>query len=201
MNRFLLLFVFEIMAFAAISQSQDTTMSLTPYASIESYPEVFTAATMVARTIDGLGYRYYWGTEGLTDEDLIFRPSEDASNVIETLEHLHGLSEGILNCISGKPNIRPREERNLSYEELRHESLVNLKLASDMLNADPDMDLSLKKVIFQRGESQSEFEFWHLLNGFLADAIYHTGQIVSFRRTNENPVNPKMNVFMGKNRN
>ena len=62
------------------------------------------------------------------------------------------------------------------------------------------MDMSTKKIIFKRGDKESVFEFWHLLNGQLSDAIYHTGQIVSFRRTNENPVNPKMNVFMGKNR-
>jgi len=198
MNRYFL--VFGIFFFFTSAQAQDTSMTDTPYAQIESYPEVFTSATMVARMIDGLGYRYYWATEGLTDDDLIFRPSEDASNVIETLEHLHGLSECILNCIDGKPNIRPRAERNLSYDELRHESLMNLKQASDMLNANPNMDMSARKVIFKRGDSESEFEFWHLLNGFLADAIYHTGQIVSFRRTNENPVNPKMNVFMGKNR-
>ena len=200
MNRFFALFVIAIFLSVNSAQSQDTTMQVTPYASIESYPEVFTAATMVARTIDGLGYRYYWATEGLTDEDLIFRPSEDASNVIETLEHLLGLTEGVLNCISGKPNIRPQAERNLSYQEMRHESLINLKKASDLLIASPDMDMSTRNVIFKRGDNESVFEFWHLLNGHLSDAIYHTGQIVSFRRTNENPVNPKMNVFMGKNR-
>ena len=200
MKRFLSLFV--IVTFVAINPviSQNKTMKETPYAAIESYPEVFTAATMVARTIDGLGYRYYWGTEGLSDEDLIFRPSEDASNVIETLDHIHGLTEAIFNCISGKPNIRPRDQKELSYEELRHQSLVNLKEASDLLKANPDMDMSTKKVIFKRGDNESVFEFWHILNGQLSDAIYHTGQIVSFRRTNENPVNPKMNVFMGKNR-
>ena len=200
MKRFLSLFV--IVTFVAINPviSQNKTMKETPYAAIESYPKVFTAATMVARTIDGLGYRYYWGTEGLTDEDLIFRPSEDASNVIETIDHIHGLTEAILNCISGKPNIRPRGEKELSYEELRHQSLMNLMEASDLLKANPDMDMSTKKIVFKRGDKESTFEFWHLLNGQLSDAIYHTGQIVSFRRTNENPVNPKMNVFMGKNR-
>jgi len=106
----------------------------------------------------------------------------------------------ILNCISGKPNIRPRDEKEFSYEQLRHQSLLNLKEASDLLKANPDMDMSTKKIVFKRGDKESVFEFWHLLNGQLSDAIYHTGQIVSFRRTNENPVNPKMNVFMGKNR-
>lgn len=200
MKRYFSSFVIGIVFSIASAQSQDITMQITPYASIESYPEEFTAATVLARTIDGLGYRYYWGTEGLTDEDLIFRPSEDASNVIETLEHIQGLTEAILNCVSGKPNIRPQEKIELSYEDMRHESLMNLKRASDLLKANPDMDMSTKKVIFKRGDSESVFEFWHLLNGHLSDAIYHTGQIVSFRRTNENPVNPKMNVFMGKNR-
>ncbi len=194
--------VLAISFFLSISsaQSQNQVMEKTPYASIESYPDVFTAATIVARTIDGLGYRYYWATEGLTDDDLIFRPSEDASNVIETIEHIHGLSKSILNCISGKPNVKSSEKIDLSYEEMRHQSLMNIKKASDLLIADPNMDMSTRKIIFQRGDKVSTYEFWHLLNGHLSDAIYHTGQIVSFRRTNENPVNPKMNVFMGKNR-
>lgn len=200
MKRYFSSFVIGIFLFIPSAQSQDITMQVTPYAAIESYPEVFTAATVLARTIDGLGYRYYWGTEGLTDDDLIFRPSEDASNVIETLEHIQGLTEAILNCVSGQPNIRPRDEKEFSYEEMRHRSLINLKKASDLLKADADMDMSTRKIIFKRGDKESVFEFWHLLNGQLSDAIYHTGQIVSFRRTNENPVNPKMNVFMGKNR-
>lgn len=200
MKRYFSLFVVGIFLSITSAQSQDSLMTATPYASIESYPEVFTAATVLARTIDGLGYRYYWGTEGLTDDDLIFRPSADASNVVETLEHILGLTESILNCVSGKPNIRPQEKVELSYEDMRHQSLMNLKKASDLLIANPDMDMSTRKVIFKRGDSESVFEFWHLLNGHLSDAIYHTGQVVSFRRTNENPVSPKMNVFMGKNR-
>ena len=145
-------FLFVIVSFVAINTvlSQNKTMKETPYAAIDSYPKVFTAATMVARTIDGLGYRYYWGTKGLTDEDLIFRPSEDASNVIETLDHLHGLTEAILNCISGKPNIRPRDEKEFSYEDLRHQSLMNLMEASDLLKANPDMDMSTKKNFHER---------------------------------------------------
>ena len=32
------------------------------------------------------------------------------------------------------------------------------------------------------------------------DAIYHTGQIVSFRRTTGNPIDSSVNVFMGSYR-
>ena len=57
-----------------------------PYRTIPDYPEEFTANTVATRLIDGLGFRYYWGTEGLRDEDLSFKPSEDARTSIETLQ-------------------------------------------------------------------------------------------------------------------
>lgn len=171
-----------------------------PYSSIESKPEKFTAATMVARMIDGLGYRYYWSTESLTDDDMIFRPSEDAASVIETVEHVMNLSKTILNAIEGKPNIRGTKSETLSFKEMREKALHNLYQSSKILTENPDLDMSQLQLTFKRGETESSFDFFHVLNGPLADAIYHTGQIVSFRRTNENPINPKVNVFMGKNR-
>ena len=36
-----------------------------PYYQIPDYPSSYNAATVAARTIDGLGFRYYWATEGL----------------------------------------------------------------------------------------------------------------------------------------
>ena len=38
--------------------------------------------------------------------------------------------------------------------------------------------------------------FWHIINGPIADAFTHVGQINSFRRLSGNPV-PKANVFTG----
>lgn len=174
-------------------------MEPTPYESIESKPDQYTAATILARMIDGLGYRYHWATRSLTDEDLIFRPSEDASSVIETMHHIHSLSLLILNTLQGKPHTRANHE-DLAYIELRHTTLMNLSKASNILTSHPDMDLNTLQIIFQRGDRTSSFDLWHLINGPIADAIYHTGQIVSFRRTNENPLHPKVSVFMGKNR-
>jgi len=68
------------------------------------------------------------------------------------------------------------------------------------LKANPDQNLSELKVIFKRGENESEFPFWNVINGQISDAIYHTGQVVSFRRSSGNPMNPKVNVFSGKTR-
>ena len=54
------------------------------------------------------------------------------------------------------------------------------------------------QVIFQRGNELYPYPVWNLLNGPLADAIYHTGQVVSFRRTSGNPLQKGVNVFIGK---
>ena len=42
------------------------------------------------------------------------------------------------------------------------------------------------------------FPFWNHLNGPIADALWHSGQIVSNRRASGNPLNSKVNVFIGK---
>ena len=41
-----------------------------PYAKIPA-PHRATAGAVVSRMLDGLGFRYYWATQGLQKEDLI----------------------------------------------------------------------------------------------------------------------------------
>lgn len=73
-------------------------------------------------------------------------------------------------------------------------------MASDILKGSRAGDMEDFNIIFQRGENKSEFPFWNLLNGPIADAIYHVGQVVSQRRTSGNPLSSKVNVFSGKTR-
>ena len=54
-------------------------------------------------------------------------------------------------------------------------------------------------IEFLRDDRTGSFPYWHMFNGPIADALYHVGQVVSFRRTSGNPMNSKVNVFMGKN--
>ena len=167
-----------------------------PYYEIPAYPTSFSAPNVLARTIDGLGYRYHWATKGLTETDLAYKPSEDGRSADETLEHLHGLALFITNSVTGNPNIRPRPATPEDWSTRRKETLENLKKASDLLKEmDSIDDLSIQ---FQRGENVSEMSLWHLFNGPLADALYHVGQIVVFRRAAGNPMHPGVNVFMGK---
>lgn len=184
-----------------ISQSEkQITMDTLPYYQIPDYPENHSSASVLARMIDGLGYRYHWASEGLRDEDLSYKPSELGATTLETLEHIHGLATSINNVAFGKPNIRPYEKLEKDYTLLRSETLQLLKEASDHFRDNDTKDLSEYKLVFKRGEKESSFPIWNLINGQLTDAIYHTGQLVSFRRTSGNPMNSKVNVFMGKNR-
>ena len=172
-----------------------------PYASIKESPSSYTPAAVLQRTIDGLGYRYHWASEGLTAEDLAYDPGNAGKTAEQVLEHIHGLTLTILKTVTGNTNARPEAQVEMDYEALRLSTLINIKEASDYLTANPNMDLDQRKIIFSRGETVSKYPLWNLLNGPLLDAVYHTGQIVSFRRSTGNPSHPKVNVFRGSDPN
>jgi len=184
----------------SVVKTNTEPMNDLPYYQIPDAPETFTAATVVARTIDGLGYRFYWASEELSEEALKYDPGNENRSPEQMMDHFLGLSNMILNSIKKLPNIRPAEKKEMTFSEKRKVVLENLKAASDLLRATPDMDMGECKIIFQRGEKKSEVPFWNLLNGPLADAIYHTGQMVSYRRSAGNPMNPNVSVFNGKNK-
>ncbi len=174
-------------------QSQPSEL---PYYQIPEYPDEYTATTVTARLLDGLGFRYYWATEGLREEDLSYKPSESGRTILETMNHLHGLSRVVNNAINKRPNSGSQEE--LSYEELRSRTLFLIKEAADIVrNAEPS-EMEEYKVIFQRGDTRSEYPFWNNINGPIADALWHCGQVVSMRRASGNPFNSKVSVFSGR---
>ena len=176
-------------------KSQSTDL---PYYQIPEYPQEYNAATVAARMIDGLGFRYYWATEGLREQDLFFRPNEEARTTDQTLDHILGLSKVILNSMLIEPNVRDDDKADLSFEEKRKQTLDNLKLASDILKASKHGELDDFKIVFKNGDKETSYPFWNQINGPIADAIWHTGQVVSFRRSSGNPFNSKVSVFNGK---
>lgn len=169
-----------------------------PYHQIPDAPESYSPQNVAARMIDGLGYRYYWATEGLREDDLAFTPGNNGRNAGGTLDHLYNLAGTILNGTKNEPNIRPLKEEEMSWEEKRKATLERLKAASDQLKSKSEIPLDDLNVIFQRGDRSSSFPFWNLINGPIADAMTHVGQIVSYRRSAGNPINPMVNVFIGK---
>ena len=148
--------------------------------------------------IEGAGYRYYWATEMLTENDLAFKPSDSGKSTWETLEHLYGLSKMIVNTASNKATIRTEANTPKEWLKLRSETLFHLEVAANIFKEKSPEELNAFNVIFERGGEQSIFPLWNLINGPISDFIYHTGQIVSFRRTNKNPIPRGVNVFMGR---
>lgn len=191
-------FYFSFIFLPILSMAQDATL---PYSKIPDYPASYSSGNVLSRMVDGLGFRYYWATEGLTQKDLDFKPSADARSTFETVQHLYGLSEMIVNAPQSAPNIRPADWSDLSFEELRKKTLEQLLKASEMYGSMTEDELTEAKVIFSNGTNENAFPLWHIMNGPIADALWHAGQVVSFRRSSGNPMNPKVNVFMGQTRN
>lgn len=181
-----------------VQDSKEAMTKELPYHQIPEYPTDYSPGNILSRMIDGLGYRFYWSSKDLREVDLNYKPSEDSKTVIETLKHMHGLSGTILNGCLNKPNIRPQTETNMEYAELREATLYNLKKASEACLNLTSEEIENLKIIFQRGEKSNSFDFWHMINGPIADAIYHTGQIVAYRRASGNPLDSGVSVFMGK---
>ena len=194
----LLLFLpFLLTACATTAQIPDAPL---PYREIPPASETATAGTALARLIDGLGYRYYWATEDLRPEDLDYRPSEDSRSSREILEHLYNLARTIDLAVVKEANIRPLPPAPESFVEQRRLTLEKLKHAADLMRTATDEEVQTYEMRFQRGEQVSAFPLWNLINGPIADALTHVGQITSFRRASGNPQHPGVNVFMGKTR-
>jgi hypothetical protein len=166
------------------------------YQKLPEYPESYTAGTVTARMLDGLGFRFYWATEGLRPEDLQYKPNDEARTSLETIEHIYQMSFMIVNATVNTTNAAGQAPQ-LTFEQMRNKTLANLKTASQRLVTLTDQEIAGLKIIVLRGETKSEFPFWNLLNGPIADCLWHTGQIVSFRRASGNPFNNKVNVFTG----
>ena len=166
-----------------------------PYAEIPEAPQTYTSGAVVSRMIDGLGFRYYWATEGLRPEDLNYKPSSDARTTGETMDHILGLSYVVLSSALKEVNA-PREETDMTFEEKRALTLNNLQQASKIFRSAENLEDH--PVVFQGKESNVEYPFWNQINGPIADAIWHCGQIVTFRRASGNPFNSKVSLFSGK---
>lgn len=172
---------------------QSNAQDKLPYDKIPDAPESYTAGSIVSRMIDGLGFRYYWATYGLRAEDLQYRPSKMARTSEETLDHILSLSQVILNSALGVPNTASLPE--MTFEEKRKRTLLNLQQASAIFIKVED--LSKFTIVFGSGDKKIEFPFWNQINGPISDALWHVGQIVSFRRASGNPFPKGVSVLRG----
>ena len=141
------------------------------------------------------GFRYYWATEGLTEKDLAYQPSKDARTSFETMEHIYGLTNVLLNAVN-KRSTGPSQQEKMSYTELREKTLQNIKNASEILKS-ADADLNEFDMVFERKDNPLRYPFWNLINGPISDALWHVGQVVTFRRSSGNPLPEGVSVLRG----
>ncbi|GAB1856597.1 hypothetical protein MHTCC0001_14320 [Flavobacteriaceae bacterium MHTCC 0001] len=156
-----------------------------PYHKIPDVPKQYSEGNVAARMVDGLGFRYYWATEGLRAEDLTYKPSESGRTSQETIVHLFELSNFILRSIHKDFKAKAAPD---TFELLRMETLFNFKAASDILRNTDDLSAL----------DNEKYPFWNVINGPIADALWHCGQVVMLRRASGNPFNSKVSVFWGK---
>ncbi len=197
MKIYTLLFIFIVFISTTI-KAQDSKAVNLPYYQIPDTPEKFTAGTVAARVIDGLGFRYYWATEGLRDVDLTYKPNDSARTTLETIDHIYGLSNVIVNATKKSINDFTVERPELTYVEKRKRTLENIKQASEILKISDAQEIEKFKIVFKSKKGISEYPFWNNLNGPIGDALWHTGQVVLLRRASGNPFNSKVSLLSGK---
>ncbi|MHA7943309.1 DinB family protein [Formosa sp. 3Alg 14/1] len=171
------------------------TDSKLPYYEIPEHSETYTAGTVVGRAIDGLGFRFYWATEGLSATDLDFKLNTEMRSPLELMTHIHGLSAILRDAALKVPHVNETLKRPLTYNELRAQTLNNLKTASDILKE--ANDLKPFDMIFKSPKGERSVPFWNAINGPIEDSVWHCGQIVTIRRMSGNPINPNINHFSG----
>ena len=154
------------------------------FRTIPAPPGSVTASAIITRMVDGLGFRYFWATEGLRKNDYKLQPQADMMSLGQLITHIWHLIDWVHTSIisikknkpQGSPDILREEtlqtlwELHCIFSQLENEELQNLTIA----------DLSV----------------WHFINGPLSDALTHVGQINSYRRMAGNPVS-SVNVFTG----
>ncbi len=179
----------------SLTLAQETMNETLPYYKIPEAPTSYTPGTVVSRMIDGLGFRYFWATDGLTDENLGYKPSEESRTIAETMDHLYSLSHTILNSAKKQPTNFTTEKEELTSNEKRKRTLENFKTASELFSVSENLEEH--KIVFIRKNGKAEFPFWNQINGPIEDAVWHAGQIVMMRRAAGNPFNSKVSVFTG----
>ena len=193
MKKLILIIIFiPLVSFTQTSYGDDL-----PFSEIGDYPNEFSQSNIVSRMIEGLGYRYYWATKSLNDNDLNYKPSDDSRTTFEVIKHIHELTIMISSSFENKTVDFPSEQYD--YKLLREKTLLNLKYIHDELKSSPDF--SKLSISFQRGDSIMTFPFWNQINGPISDALWHCGQVVMNRRASGNPLQKGVNVFIGKTSN
>jgi hypothetical protein len=139
--------------------------------------------------VEGLAFRYRWATENLSEENIKFKPHPTSMSIEEVNAHIFDLVDSTNRVFGGE---KQNKDSLNSFHKLRIKSLNILADLSERLKEMSDEDLSeIEK------NTSRKLPFWYWINGPLADALTHVGQITSWRRIAGNPQLKGINVFIG----
>ena len=94
MKKLLVIIVILIMT---VGYAQEKRDSILPFYEVPEYPEKFTAGTVAARMVEGLGFRFYWASDSLTEKDLAYKASPEGRTSKETIIHIYKIMDIIKN--------------------------------------------------------------------------------------------------------
>jgi hypothetical protein len=152
--------------------------------------EIETSATnIIARMIDGFGFRYRWATEDFTENEIHFCPIEGSMTMMELMKHIYGIIQ-YADKIFGGTSIHHKSL--VTFDDIRMETLNVAFDLSTRLKSMQDSDLDNCSV-----SGRYELPFIYMVNGPIADVLTHVGQITSWRRIAGNPQPKGMNPFLG----
>jgi len=180
--------IIMMILFAVISINSQEKL---PYREIPVMAENYTAQNTVARMIDGLAFRYYWSTDKLRPVDLAYQPKGEGRTCQQTVNHLYDLSNTMLLLIKSKFK-QVLEKDKMTFLTMRKQTLLNLQALSNRIKESENL---LEFLVIK--EERVSIPFFNIINGPIADAIWHTGQVASFRRSSGNPISSKLNHFKG----
>ena len=160
-----------------------------PFEDISKTPNDLTATNTLLRMVEGLAFRYRWATENLSEENIKFKPHPTSMSVEEVNAHIFDLVDSTNRVFGGE---KQNKDSLNSFHKLRIKSLNILADLSERLKEMSDEDLSeIEK------NTSRKLPFWYWINGPLADALTHVGQITSWRRIAGNPQLKGVNLFIG----
>jgi hypothetical protein len=154
-----------------------------PFYRIPDAPASVNAAAILGRLVDAVGFRFRWAVEGMIDADLAYRPAPDCMTHAELILHIHDL----LVSTAGNAGLSPGAP------------LAENSPCGEMVSA--VLDLCSRLSVGYKSMSESELsactpKLWNMINGPVADALTHIGQILSWRRLAGAPPAPA-DLFRG----
>ena len=158
----------------------ETKMNLN-YDRIDEYPERVNAVGVVLRLLDGLGFRFYWATYELDEDDFEFTPAEGGNSIGWMVSHIRGLLTWIYLNVRGEQAKQPQ-----SIVEQRNHVLDLIRMVREDIAGMSDEQFAEVRI--------EGLPFWHMINGPISDALGHVGQINMARRLRGKPT-PEANVF------